>query len=100
MRIGSLYGADWSAKLRRCPVCRREFMAGNAWVYKLDHGHIYSMVSGLKEAGAELKYVWDPDPDKVAAFLRRNPEAKAARCEEEVLEDGETRLIAAAAVVL
>ena len=64
----------------------------------LDHGHIYSMVSGLKEAGAELKYVWDPDPDKVAAFLRRYPEAKAARCEEEVLEDGETRLIAAAAV--
>ena len=64
----------------------------------LDHGHINGMTGGLKAAGATLKYVWDPDPAKVAAFLRANPEAKAARCAEEVFEDGDTLLIAAAAV--
>ena len=28
----------------------------------LDHGHIYGMTSGLLDAGATLKYVYDPDP--------------------------------------
>ena len=64
----------------------------------LDHGHIHSMVNGLAEAGGTLKYVWDPDPAKVEAFLRAHPGAKAARCEEEVLGDRETALIAGAAV--
>ena len=64
----------------------------------LEHGHIYSMTRSLKEAGAVLRYVWDPDPEKVAAFLRANPEAKAARCEEEALLDPGTCLVAGAAV--
>ena len=31
----------------------------------LDHGHIYGMCNGLIEAGATLKYVYDPAPAKV-----------------------------------
>lgn len=27
----------------------------------LDHGHIYGMCNGLVEAGATLKWVYDPD---------------------------------------
>ena len=65
---------------------------------RLDHGHIYGMCNGLTEAGATLKYVWDPDPAKVAAFLRAFPQAKAARSEEEALLDPETHMIAGAAV--
>lgn len=65
---------------------------------RLDHGHIYGMCNGLTEAGATLKYVWDPDPGKVAAFLRAFPQAKAARSEEEALFDPETHMIAGAAV--
>ena len=65
---------------------------------RLDHGHIYGMCNGLTEAGATLKYVWDPDPAKVAAFLKAFPQAKAARSEEEALADPETHLIAGAAV--
>ena len=34
----------------------------------LDHGHIYGMCNGLIEAGATLKWVYDPDPKKVAAI--------------------------------
>ena len=65
---------------------------------RLDHGHIYGMTNGLLEAGGTLKYVYDPDPKKVDAFIKRYPQAKAARCEEEALEDSETNLIAGAAI--
>ena len=56
------------------------------------------MCNGLTEAGGTLKYVWDQDEKKVAAFLKAFPQAKAARSEEEALSDPETRLIAGAAV--
>ena len=65
---------------------------------RLDHGHIYGMVNGLLEAGATLKYVYDPDPAKVANFLKTYPQAKPARNEEEALNDPETHLIAGAAI--
>lgn len=65
---------------------------------RLDHGHIYGMCNGLTEAGGTLKYVYDPDPGKVEAFLKAFPQAKAARCEAEALEDADTHLIAGAAV--
>jgi len=64
----------------------------------LDHGHIYGMCNGLTESGAELKWVYDPDPAKVEAFLRVYPQAKAARSEQEVLQDPEVKLVAGAAV--
>ena len=65
---------------------------------RLDHGHIYGMTNGLLEAGGTLKYVYDPDPKKVEAFLKTYPQAKAARSEEEALGDRETHMIAGAAV--
>jgi predicted dehydrogenase len=64
----------------------------------LDHGHIFGQTNGLLEAGAELKWVYDPDPAKVAAFQQRYPQARAARSLEEVLADPAVRLVAAAAV--
>ena len=64
----------------------------------LDHGHIYGMCNGLIEAGATLKWVYDPDAAKVEAFVKKFPQVKVARSEREVLEDAEVRLIAGAAV--
>lgn len=64
----------------------------------LDHGHIYGMCNGLVEAGAALKWVYDPDEAKVKAFTAVYPGVKAARSAEEILEDPEVRLIASAAV--
>lgn len=64
----------------------------------LDHGHIYGMSNALREAGAEIKWVFDPDADKVAAFLDRYPEAKAARSKQEVLDDPRVKLVVGAAV--
>ena len=64
----------------------------------LDHGHIYGMSSGLIDAGAELKWVYDPDPKKVKAFIERFPQAKKARSEKEVFDDPEVKLVAGAAI--
>ncbi|WP_138752659.1 Gfo/Idh/MocA family protein [Paenibacillus sinopodophylli] len=64
----------------------------------LDHGHIYGMCNGLIEAGASLKWVYDPDPAKVEAFISQYPQTKAAASEEQVLTDPEVQLVAAAAI--
>ena len=64
----------------------------------LDHGHIFGMCNGLTEAGATLKYVYDPDPEKVAKFKELFPQAIVAESEEQVLNDPETKLVASAAV--
>jgi predicted dehydrogenase len=64
----------------------------------LDHGHINGMCNGLVEAGATLKSVWDPDPNKLAEFIKKYPGTLAARSEEEILADPEVKLVASAAI--
>ncbi len=64
----------------------------------LDHGHINGQCNGLIEAGATLSKVYDPDPVKVAAFVKSYPQAKAVADPREILEDPAIRLVAAAAV--
>lgn len=64
----------------------------------MDHGHIYGMTGSLIDAGATLKWAYDPDPIKLAAFLKRYPNAKAARSEDEILSDPEVKLVASACV--
>ena len=64
----------------------------------LDHGHIYGQCKGLSEAGADVKWVYDPDPAKVLTFRETFPQARAARSVDEVLDDPEVRLVAAAAI--
>ncbi|MDQ7993852.1 MAG: Gfo/Idh/MocA family oxidoreductase, partial [Propionicimonas sp.] len=64
----------------------------------LDHGHIYGMTNGLIGAGATLKWVYDPDPAKVAEFVAQFPQAKVARSEDEILDDAGVSLVAGAAV--
>ena len=65
---------------------------------RLDHGHIYGMSEGLIGAGGELAWVYDPDPNKVARFVERFPQAKVARSEEEIFCDESVRLVAGAAI--
>jgi len=65
---------------------------------RLEHGHIHGMCNGLTEAGATLVAVHDPDPAKVAAFLKSFPGTRVAASEAEVLEDPSIGLVAAAAI--
>jgi predicted dehydrogenase len=64
----------------------------------LDHGHIYGQCNGLLEAGAELRYVYDPDPAKVERFCKTFPEVQVLPTLEAVLEKPEIKLVTAAAV--
>ena len=64
----------------------------------LDHGHINGQCNGLVEAGGTLKYVYDPDPAKVAAFVKAFPQAKPVASLDVILDDPDIRLVAAAAV--
>jgi predicted dehydrogenase len=64
----------------------------------LDHGHIYGQCNGLIEAGADLVAVYDPDPAKVAAFVKTYPQARVVQSEQEILQDARVKLVASAAV--
>jgi predicted dehydrogenase len=89
-------GYDYAPKGKPQPVCRPgEFKFA---AVALDHGHIYGQCNGLIEAGAELSWVFDPDPLKADTFRKTFPQAKAAQSLDQVLEDPEIQLIAAAAV--
>lgn len=67
-------------------------------VAAMDHGHIHGQVNGLCEAGAELKWVFDAnDPDKAKTMADARG-AQVARSLDEVLDDGEVQLVAAAAI--
>lgn len=89
-------GMNYAPKGKPSPVVEPgEFVIA---AVALDHGHVYGMCNGLVEAGATLKWVYDPDPAKVEKFLEAFPQAKAASSEEEVLSDPEVKLVASAAV--
>lgn len=64
----------------------------------LDHNHINGQCSALIDAGATLKWVYEPDAKKRDAFLKRFKQAKAARSLEEILSDADVKLVTAAAV--
>ncbi|HWL53931.1 MAG TPA: Gfo/Idh/MocA family oxidoreductase [Chthoniobacteraceae bacterium] len=64
----------------------------------LDHGHIYAQCHSLIHEGARLKWVWEPDEARRAAWLERFPACRPARSLEEVLDDPEVGLVAAAGV--
>lgn len=64
----------------------------------LDHGHINGQCNGLTEAGGQLKYIYDPDPAKTARMQERYPDAKIVESLDEILNDSEVKMVAAAAV--
>jgi len=89
-------GMNYAPKFKPAPVVKSgEFCFAAA---SLEHNHIYGMCEGLVNAGGTLKYVYDPDPKKVAAFISKFPKVKAADSLEMIMKDPEIRLVAAAAV--
>ncbi|MCB1705021.1 MAG: Gfo/Idh/MocA family oxidoreductase [Halioglobus sp.] len=64
----------------------------------LDHGHIYGQTNGLRDAGATLRYVYDPEPARVAKFVETYPGVTVAASLEQILQDPAIKLVAAAAV--
>jgi predicted dehydrogenase len=89
-------GMNYAPQGKPSPVVQSgEFVFAAA---HLDHGHIHGQCNGLAEAGGSLKWIYDPDSAKVDAMRQRFPEAKAARSLDEILDDPEVKLVAAAAI--
>lgn len=89
-------GMNYAPRGKAAPVVKPgEFIFSAA---HLDHGHIYGMTNGLLEAGGTLKYVYDPDPGKVAQFVKTYPQVQVALSEEQVLEDQKTHMVCGAHV--
>lgn len=64
----------------------------------LNHGHIYGQVETVIHAGGELVSFYAKEPDLVAAFTKRFPQAKLARSEKEILEDKSIHLVVSAGI--
>jgi len=96
LAVATADGMNYAPKGRPAPACEEgEFVFA---AVGLDHGHIYGMCNGLVEAGAQLKWVYDPDPDKAAGFADRFPEVEVADSEAQVLDDPAVHLVGAATV--
>ena len=94
--MSSHSGMNYAPKGKPQPVCDPGAFVMAA--VSLEHGHIYGMCNGLTEAGATLKWVYDPDPEKVAAFAKMYPQVQVADSEEQVFDDSTVHLIASAAI--
>jgi predicted dehydrogenase len=85
-----------ASPLKLPPVCSPgDFPVAAAF---LDHNHIFGQCQGLLDGGADLHLVYDPDPEKVASFLKVFPQCRPAPSFESILENHEIRLVAAAAI--
>ena len=67
-------------------------------VIGLNHGHINSQTTAVLRGGGELAWVYAKEPDLLAPFLKRFPQAKAARSENEILDDKSVHLVVSAAI--
>jgi predicted dehydrogenase len=67
-------------------------------VSHLEHPHIFGQTAGLKNAGARLRYAFDPDPQRLAGFCRLHPEARPLASFDELLRCEDVQLVASAAI--
>jgi len=87
-------GLNYAPKGKSAPVVKPgEFVFAALGLY---HGHVSGMCNGLIEAGGILKSYYDPNPQYMANFAKNFPDVSPARSEEEILNDPEIKLVAAA----
>src|ERR1700722_13967882 len=59
----------------------------------ISHDHVHGMIGAIQRGGGELASYWGAEPDKLAVFAKRYPNAKAARSQDEVLHDPSVQLV-------
>src|SRR5258707_11961947 len=67
-------------------------------VIGVDHNHILSMTATVIRGGGQLVSFHGTTPKGIADFQRRYPDTKAARSEDEILNDPSIQLVASAAI--
>ncbi|MDG1986830.1 MAG: Gfo/Idh/MocA family oxidoreductase [Halieaceae bacterium] len=64
----------------------------------LDHGHIYGQCNGLCDAGATIKWAYDPNMARCKKFCEAFPTVRIADSFNQILDDPMVQLVASAAV--
>jgi len=67
-------------------------------VIGLNHGHIYGQCEAVIRNGGQLVSFYAKEPELIAAFTKRHPDAKLARSEKEILEDASIQLVVSASI--
>ena len=67
-------------------------------VIGLNHGHINGQTTATIRGGGELVAVYAKEPDLLADFSKRFPQARVARTESEILEDKAIQLVVSAGI--
>ncbi len=64
----------------------------------LNHGHINGQVESVIRGGGAFVSFYAKEPDLVAGFTKRFPQARLARSEQEILDDASIQLIVSASI--
>ena len=64
----------------------------------LNHGHIYGQVQSVIRGGGEFVWFFATEPDLIAGFTKRFPQARLARSQKEILEDPTIALVVSASI--
>jgi predicted dehydrogenase len=91
--LGILPGAVGAASPLRQPPPKIRF-----GVIGLNHGHINGQTTAVIRGGGELVSVYAKEPDLLAQFTKRFPQAKVAKSEAEILEDKGIQLVVSASI--
>jgi predicted dehydrogenase len=67
-------------------------------VIGINHNHINSQVTAMQQGGGELVSVYAKEADLADAFVKRFPQARLARSENEILEDSTIQLVLSSAI--
>jgi predicted dehydrogenase len=67
-------------------------------VVGINHAHIYGQTDAVLRGGGELVALYAEEPDLVAAFQKKYPQARLARTEAEVLDDPKVALVLSSAI--
>ena len=67
-------------------------------VIGLSHDHIYGMTDAVIRGGGELVAVHGAEAERVAAFLKRYPQARLAKSEDAILDDKKIQLVLSAGI--
>ena len=59
----------------------------------MSHDHIYGMVGAIQRGGGEMVAAWGGEPDKLAAFTKRFPNARIVKTQDEILNDPAIQLV-------
>src|SRR5688572_12242967 len=93
-RAGKRLGTEVSHQA--APVAQKGPAKIRFAVIGINHGHINGQTTAVIRGGGELVAMYAKEPDLTAEFVKRFPQAKVARSENEILEDKSIQLVVSA----